>query len=62
MFSYNPFKRHLIETKVNKGEMTSVYKCGQLIDLCTGPHLPSTDRIKGYKIVKNSSAYWLGNK
>jgi threonyl-tRNA synthetase len=38
----------------------TVYKCGQLIDLCTGPHLPSTGRIKAFKVTKNSSAYWLG--
>jgi threonyl-tRNA synthetase len=42
--------------------MTSVYKCGNFIDLCTGPHLPSIDRMKGYKIMKNSSSYFLGNK
>ena len=36
------------------------YKCGNLIDLCTGPHISSTKIIKAFKIMKNSSAYWLG--
>lgn len=41
--------------------MTSAYKCGTLIDLCTGPHLPNTGFVKAFKVVKNSSAYWLSN-
>jgi threonyl-tRNA synthetase len=31
-----------------------------LIDLCTGPHLPSSDRVKGFKVTKNSASQWLG--
>jgi len=62
MFSYNPFKVQLIEKKVPENGLTSAYKCGSLIDLCIGPHLPSADKIKAFKITKNSSAYWLGNK
>lgn len=42
--------------------MTSAYRCGGLIDLCTGPHLPNTNKVKAFKILKNSAAYWLGNK
>ena len=41
--------------------MTSAYKCGQLVDLCMGPHLPNTGMIKGFKITKNSTSNWLGN-
>lgn len=62
MFSYNPFKVQLIKSKVPEDGLTSAYRCGNLIDLCTGPHLPSADRIKGFKVTKNSSAYWLGKK
>jgi threonyl-tRNA synthetase len=40
---------------------TSAYKVGSLIDLCTGPHIPNSGRIKAFKIMKNSAAYWLGN-
>lgn len=42
------------------GRVTA-YKCGNLIDLCTGPHIPSTKIIKAFKVMKNSSAYWLGD-
>jgi threonyl-tRNA synthetase len=38
----------------------TAYRCGNLIDLCTGPHIPSTKIIKAFKVMKNSSAYWLG--
>jgi len=62
MFKYNPFKLQLIKSKIPDNGLTSAYRCGNLIDLCTGPHLPSADKIKGFKVTKNSSAYWLGNK
>ena len=62
MFAYNPFKVQLIKNKVPEDGLTSAYRCGNLIDLCTGPHLPSADRVKGIKVTKNSSAYWLGHK
>jgi threonyl-tRNA synthetase len=62
MFKYNPFKTQLIQSKIPENGYTSAYRCGNLIDLCTGPHLPSADRIKGFKVLKNSAAYWLGNK
>ena len=62
MFAGNPYKEYLINSKIPDKGITSAYKCGSLIDLCTGPHLPSTDRMKGYKIIKNSSSYFLGSK
>lgn len=62
MFKYNTFKSQLIQSKVPDGGMTSAYRCGNLIDLCTGPHLPSAGSVKGFKVTKNSSSYWLGKK
>ena len=62
MFAYNPFKVQLIKSKVPEDGLTSAYRVGHLIDLCTGPHISSADRIEGFKVNKNSSAYWLGNK
>lgn len=61
MFSYNKFKLELIDKKIKEGEFTSVFKVGDFIDLCTGPHIPSTKYVKGFKIMKNSQAYWLGD-
>ena len=60
MFSYNPFKVALIKSKIPDNGRLTAYKCGDLIDLCTGPHIPTTGRIKAFKVMKNSSAYWLG--
>lgn len=62
LFKYNPFKLELIRKKIPDGKKTSVYKCGNFIDLCLGPHIKSTGKIKGFKALKNSSVYWLGDK
>ena len=50
----------MISNKIGEGKKVTAYKNGNLIDLCTGPHIPSTGRIKAFKVMKNSSAYWLG--
>lgn len=60
LFEDNPFKVDLISRKVAPGSTTTAYRCGPFIDLCRGPHLPSTSRVKAFSITKNSSAYWLG--
>jgi len=60
MFKHNPFKVSLISTKIPDGAKTTVYRCGPLIDLCMGPHLPNTGRVKAFAAVKTSSANWLG--
>jgi threonyl-tRNA synthetase len=62
LFKDNPFKVSLIKNKIKEGSMTSAYRCGELVDLCTGPHLPDTGRVKAFKITKNSACYWLGNQ
>ena len=33
-------------------------RCGDLIDLCRGPHVPDTGRVKAFAVMKNSAAYW----
>ena len=43
-----------------EGGKITAYRNGSLIDLCVGPHIPHTGRIKAFKVTKNSSAYWLG--
>ncbi|KAL6937785.1 threonyl-tRNA synthetase [Hanseniaspora osmophila] len=60
MFKYSKYKKYLISTKIPDGSSTTVYRCGKLIDLCTGPHIPHTGRIKAFKLLKNSSCYFLG--
>lgn len=59
MFEYNEFKHRILNEKVTT-ETTTVYRCGPLIDLCRGPHVRNTGKIKAMKITKNSSTYWEG--
>lgn len=61
MFHYNKYKVKFIEEKVPDGTSTTVYRCGPLIDLCMGPHIPHTGKIKAFKVLKNSSSYFLGD-
>ncbi|MDJ0654872.1 MAG: threonine--tRNA ligase [Xanthomonadales bacterium] len=42
-------------------EPISLYRQGDFIDLCRGPHIPSTDRIKAFKLMKIAGAYWRGD-
>jgi len=60
MFKYNKFKVRILNEKV-KTETTTVYKCGHLIDLCRGPHVRHTGKVKAMAITKNSATYWEGN-
>ena len=60
LFIENPFKVQTIKGKVKDGDKVTAYRCGELIDLCTGPHIPNTNLVKAFKVMKNSSAYWLG--
>merc|ERR1719420_2575916 len=60
MFKYNEFKVRLLNEKV-KTPTTTVYRCGPLIDLCRGPHVRHTGKVKAFTLTKNSSAYWEGN-
>ena len=57
---YNPFKSKIISSKVPDGSRTTVYRCGDLIDLCRGPHLPHTGRVKAFGLTSNSATQWLG--
>ncbi|CAI7616958.1 unnamed protein product [Penicillium manginii] len=61
MFSYSPYKLHYIE-KLVVGEYSTVYRNGNLVDLCRGPHIQNTGKIKTFKIMQNSSAYFLGDQ
>lgn len=43
------------------GETLSLYKQGDFIDLCRGPHVPSTGKIQAFKLMKVAGAYWRGD-
>lgn len=59
MFKYNPFKVRILNEKVTTPS-TTVYRCGPLIDLCRGPHVRHTGKIKAFQVTKSSSSYWEG--
>ena len=55
-----PYKVELIND-LPEGETISFYKQGEFTDLCAGPHLMSTGKVKAIKILSSSSAYWRGD-
>ena len=56
-----PYKQELIND-LPDGEEISFYKQGDFTDLCAGPHLMSTGKIKAVKLLSNSGAYWRGDE
>ena len=55
-----PYKVEIIKD-LPEGETLSFYKQGEFVDLCRGPHLPSTGKVKAIKLTSMSSAYWRGD-
>lgn len=56
-----PYKVELIKD-LPEGEEISFYKQGDFVDLCAGPHLPSTGKLKAIKLMNAAGAYWRGNE
>ena len=56
-----PYKVELIE-ELPEGETISFYRQGDFTDLCAGPHLPSTGKIKAVKLMSIAGAYWRGSE
>jgi len=56
-----PYKIELIQD-LPEGEIISFYKQGEFVDLCAGPHLPSTGKIKAVKLLSVAGAYWRGSE
>ncbi|KAL8757863.1 MAG: hypothetical protein Q9184_004104 [Pyrenodesmia sp. 2 TL-2023] len=61
MFGYSKYKMYYIENLLPP-EGSTVYRCGTLVDLCLGPHIQNTSKIKTFQITKNSSCYFRGDK
>ncbi len=65
LFKAQPYKLELIEEKSKiKNQKLSIYKLGNFIDLCKGPHIKSTQEIpiNGFKLTKIAGAYWKGSE
>lgn len=54
------YKAEIIE-EIPENETISLYRQGDFVDLCRGPHVPSTGRIKAFKLTKLAGAYWRGD-
>lgn len=57
-FSDNPYKCELIR---EFDGLITAYQQGEFFDLCRGPHLPTLGKIKAFKVMKTSGAYWRGD-
>ncbi|MBD3355057.1 TGS domain-containing protein, partial [Candidatus Woesearchaeota archaeon] len=57
IFKDQPYKLELLEDI----DRPTVYKLGDFKDLCSGPHLPSSGKIKAFKLTKTAGAYWKGD-
>jgi threonyl-tRNA synthetase len=55
-------KVHFIEKFTKPGDEISLYKNGNFTDFCRGPHVPSTGRVKAFKVTSVAGAYWLGDE
>ncbi len=58
MFSHNPFKLELMDDKLEDGAGSSVYRQGDFVDLCRGPHVPSTSHLRWFRLTSTSTAFW----
>jgi len=65
-FADHKFKVEIIESvdpnEVSAGDQVTAYENDGFIDLCRGPHLPSTGRIPAFKVLRSSGAYWRGDQ
>jgi threonyl-tRNA synthetase len=55
-------KVHFVERFTKPGDEVSLYRNGSFVDFCRGPHVPSTGRVKAFKVLSLAGAYWLGDE
>ncbi len=62
LFKDNPYKLELVNEIAEADDSISLYTHGGFTDLCRGPHLPSSSRIKAFKLTSVAGAYWRGDE
>ncbi len=66
LFADHPFKREIIESvepsEVDPGGEVTLYRNDGFVDLCRGPHVPSTGRLRAVKLLRSAGAYWRGDE
>ncbi|NIR44469.1 MAG: threonine--tRNA ligase, partial [Gemmatimonadetes bacterium] len=60
-FEDDPLKLERLE-EFGDDEVISIYRDGPFTDLCRGPHVPSTGRIRHFKLLHAAGAYWRGDE
>jgi threonyl-tRNA synthetase len=55
-------KVHFLTKFTQPGENVSFYRNGEFLDFCRGPHVPSTGRVRAFKVMSIAGAYWLGDE
>ena len=55
-------KTHFVTRFTEPGSQVSFYRNGKFVDFCRGPHVPSTGRVKAFRVMSISGAYWLGDE
>ncbi len=60
LFADEPYKTEIID-ELPEGSIISLYRQGDFLDLCRGPHLPDTGRIPAFKVLSTAGAYWRGD-
>tara|TARA_A100001037_G_C15127831_1_gene627167 strand:- start:357 stop:2360 length:2004 start_codon:yes stop_codon:yes gene_type:complete len=58
IFADNKFKIEIMDDKLEDGAGSSVYRQGEFVDLCRGPHVPSTSYLRHFKLTSTSTAFW----
>jgi len=61
LFSDDPLKLERLE-EFDEDEVITVYENGPFLDLCRGPHVPSTGRLKNFRLLSTAGAYWRGDE
>ena len=58
MFASNHFKLEIMDDKIGHDVGSSAYRQGDFVDLCRGPHVPSTSHLRWFRLTSTSQAYW----
>ena len=62
IFKNNPYKMEWLTAITNKNEIITTYSIGDFVDLCAGPHVRYTSKIKAFKLLSIAGAYWRGSE
>ena len=60
-FAHQPYKLEIID-EIPESEPISIYRHGEFVDLCEGPHVESTGKVEHFKLLSSAGAYWRGDE